>query len=57
VALLGCVVTMYDNVAPHAWSPPNFPRTDEEAKVRYAPRHGTLNDDALWLTSDISVAS
>ena len=26
--------TMYENVAPHAWSPPNFPHSDKEAKVR-----------------------
>ena len=25
--------TMYDNVAPHAWSPPNFPHSDKEAKA------------------------
>jgi hypothetical protein len=23
---------MYGNVAPHAWSPPNFPHSDEETK-------------------------
>jgi hypothetical protein len=28
--------TMYDNVAWHAWSPPNFPHTDKEAKASYA---------------------
>ena len=32
---------MYDNVARHAWSPPNFPHTHKEAKARYAPRNGT----------------
>jgi hypothetical protein len=35
--------TMYENVARHAWSPPNFPHTDKEAKVRYAPRNETLD--------------
>jgi hypothetical protein len=24
--------TMYDNVAPHAWSPHDFPHSEEEAK-------------------------
>jgi hypothetical protein len=28
--------TIYDNVAWHAWSPPNFPHTDKEAKASYA---------------------
>jgi hypothetical protein len=23
---------MYGNVAPHAWSPPNFPHSEEKAK-------------------------
>ena len=34
---------MYENVAAHAWSPPNFPHTDKEAKARYAATrwHGT----------------
>jgi hypothetical protein len=26
--------TMYGNVAPHAWSPPNFPHSEITAKVR-----------------------
>jgi hypothetical protein len=25
--------TMYRNVPPHAWSPPNFPLSDDEAKA------------------------
>jgi hypothetical protein len=25
--------TMYDNVAPHAWSPPDFPHSEDKAKV------------------------
>jgi hypothetical protein len=29
--------TMYENVARHAWSPPNFPHSDKEAKVRTRP--------------------
>ena len=29
---------MYDNVAPHAWSPPNFPHSDKEAKVAEAQK-------------------
>jgi hypothetical protein len=33
--------TMYDNVARHAWSPPNFPHTDKKAKARYASRNGS----------------
>lgn len=41
------VAMMYENVAPHAWSPPNFPHTEKEAKVMYAPRNGTLNGQAL----------
>ena len=35
--------TMYENVAPHAWSRPNFPHTHREVKARYAPRNGTPN--------------
>jgi hypothetical protein len=27
---------MYENVAPHAWSPPNFPHSEEETKVPLA---------------------
>jgi hypothetical protein len=38
--------TMWDNVAPHAWSPPTFPHTETEAKVMYAPWQGTLNEMA-----------
>ena len=34
--------TMCENVAPHAWSPPTFPHSDKEAKVRHASRKGTL---------------
>jgi hypothetical protein len=34
--------TMYGNVAPHAWSPPNFPHSDKEAKANYVSRNGTL---------------
>ena len=42
--------TMYQNVAPHAWSPPTFPHSDNEPKVRYAPGHRALyvcNDDRI----------
>lgn len=39
--------TMYEHVAPHAWTPANFPRTETEAKVMYAPWQGTLNGHAL----------
>ena len=28
---------MYDNVAPHAWSPPNFPHSEQEAKAWCRP--------------------
>jgi hypothetical protein len=41
--------TMYENVAPHAWSPPNFPHTEKEAKVMYAPWQGSLNGHAFFL--------
>ncbi len=27
--------TMYENVAAHAWSPPNFPHSEITAKVRH----------------------
>src|SRR5208282_2866610 len=30
--------TMYDNVATHAWSPPNFPHSEEEAKATTASK-------------------
>ena len=40
--------TMCDNVAPHAWSPPNFPHTEKEAKVMYAPWQGSLNGHASF---------
>src|SRR5258708_39900308 len=32
--------TMCGNVVPHAWSPPNFPHSEEEGKVR--PRRACL---------------
>jgi hypothetical protein len=37
--------TMYGNVAPHAWSPPNFPHSETTAKLlRSVPAyHGDIN--------------
>jgi hypothetical protein len=29
--------TMYDKFAPHAWSPPNFPHSEEEANSGNLP--------------------
>jgi hypothetical protein len=34
-------------VAPHAWSPPNFPHSDKEAKERYAATVGHAVVDPL----------
>jgi hypothetical protein len=31
-------------VAPHAWSPPNFPHTDKEVKAKYALGTGGKHD-------------
>jgi len=38
-------VTMYGNVAPHAWSAPNFPHSETTAKLlRSVPAyHGDMN--------------
>jgi len=37
--------TMYGNVAPHAWSPPNFPHSDTTAKLlrSLSAYHGDIN--------------
>ena len=35
--------TLYEKVPPHAWSPPNFPHTEKEAKARKALQNGAQN--------------
>jgi hypothetical protein len=41
---------MYDNVAPHAWSPPTFPHIETQAKAR-------LLNDSVWSLAPITTQS
>jgi hypothetical protein len=45
--------TVYENVAPHAWSPPNFPHSERQAKVRpSAPKYLALRRSVGRITSN-----
>lgn len=33
---------VYENVAPHAWTPPNFPHSEEETKALSAHSNGNF---------------